>query len=352
MFYLDFSSVILYNFYTFTQNIHTMKKHIFTLIAFVLAAVFIWIILKDFNFSDLQKGLQKANYLYIIIAFLLTVISYWIRAMRWHILFEPMKIKISNESAFNSIAIAYFFNLGIPRSGEVIRATSLYKMEKVAVEKSVATIVLERIIDLLCLMFFIILNLTFNYDLFLSFLKMGNYSQKINWFSAQNITFLSGLIVVFLLIFAFRNKIFQHKLFSKSKLFLKGFIEGLHSILKLKKRAMFLFFTIALWSCYFFMTYFVVLAFQETNQLGFSYALFLLVAGSLGLLFPAAGGLGYPIAMAFAFEAIYIFLGKDAAEGKQIGNFYGIVSYFFQIIAMILLGTIAMIRMSRKLSKS
>ena len=51
--------------------------------------------------------------------------------------------------------IAYFANLGIPRSGEILRATTLSTYEKIPFEKSFGTIITERILDLIILFCFL-----------------------------------------------------------------------------------------------------------------------------------------------------------------------------------------------------
>ena len=43
-------------------------------------------------------------------------------------------------------------NLTIPRSGELARSTVLYGVEKVPVDKSFGTIILERVVDLFCML--------------------------------------------------------------------------------------------------------------------------------------------------------------------------------------------------------
>lgn len=321
-----------------------LKKNLFSFIAFAIAAVFIGIIFKDIDFDKLQKGFANAHFTWIFLVFVVTILSYVIRAIRWNILFEPMNLKISNFNAFISVSLGYFFNLGIPRSGEIVRATSLYKLEEIPVEKSLATVVLERIVDLLVLLIFIGLNLIFNYEVFFSFLKMGNFSVSYSLIFA----FFGGILLMILLFFLLRKKLESYSFYQKIKAFLANFYQGLLSIFKLKKVGAFLVYSLLLWLCYFMMTYGLVLAFEETRFIAFRLSIFVLVAGSLGVIFPAAGGLGYPIAQRFAFQAIFLSLGLSEVLGKEVGYTYGLLSYFLQIIATILLGIFAMYFFSKR----
>ncbi len=62
-------------------------------------------------------------------------------------------------------------NLTIPRSGELARSTALFGVEKLPVDKSFGTIILERVVDLVCMGGFLLLTLIFKYDAILSFYR-------------------------------------------------------------------------------------------------------------------------------------------------------------------------------------
>jgi len=317
-----------------------LKNHLFTIIAFLIAIVFVGIILKDFKWNEIKNGLQSANYFYIIFVFLLTLLSYLFRAIRWNILFEPMGYSISNQSAFWSISLGYFFNLGIPRSGEIIRATYLYKLEHIPVEKSIASIVLERVVDFIFLLIFILLNLFLNFELFISFLNFGNFERFKNFhFLFYPFIVISISVILFIL---FKKQIQKNSIYNKINTIVISFIEGLQSIFKLKKRLHFILYSIGIWVCYFFMSYFTLMAFKETENISLQLSLFVLIAGAFGLIFPAAGGLGYPIALGFGFAAIYLSQNLPIAQGKELGIYYGILSYFFQVLAVLILGIYAL----------
>src|SRR5690625_7080180 len=95
-------------------------------------------------------------------------------------------------------------NLTIPRSGEIARATSFYRMEKVPVDQSIGTIVLERVIDLLFLLLFFVLTLIFNADTLFSFFS---FAQGISF--GNYIIALGILLLLLFLSFTFRNKLLQ-----------------------------------------------------------------------------------------------------------------------------------------------
>src|SRR5690606_10088048 len=270
------------------------------------------------------------------------IFSYWLRAARWKLLLEPIGHPIKTQSGFWAISFAYFMNLTIPRSGEIARATSLYKMEKVPADKSIGTIVLERVIDVLFLGLFFVLTLIFNSKMLFSFFSL---SEKPS-FGKFLIAF--GILVLIALVFFFiRNRIRNLRIFQKGIQFLQGIWIGFKSILKLKKRLLFIGYSFAIWFCYFLMTYLVFFAFPATSHFGLSEGFFLIVAGALGMILPAVGGLGYPYVMSMAFAAVFMANGQTPEEGRLVGNYFGLMLYFAQIISILIFGLISIYYISK-----
>ena len=95
------------------------------------------------------------------------------------------------------------------------------------------------------------------------------------------------------------------------------------------------------------MTYLVFFAFPDTQNFGIAEGLFLLIAGSLGMILPVSGGLAYPYVMSIAFSAVYLAKGGDQDEGRAIGDYFGLILYIAQVISMITFGLIAIYKIAR-----
>jgi len=327
-----------------------LKQSLFLIIASLLAVFFIVITVKQIDFGRVQTALKEANYFWIIASMVISIFSYWLRAARWNLLLHPMGYQSKTESGFWAIAFAYFMNLTIPRSGEVARATSMYKMEKVPFEKSFGTIVLERVIDLFFLGLFFGLTFVFNYETLIQFVELGNQENANSTPQEPSYTkfYIAGGIVlaVIIVVLGFWNKIVKTGLYLKVLGFLQGLWEGILSISKLQKRGLFVFYSFAIWFSYFLMTYLVFFAFPDTSHFGIPEGLFLLIAGSLGMILPVSGGLAYPYIMSIAFSAIYLATGGQQSEGKAIGDYFGLILYIAQIISMISFGLISILMIS------
>src|SRR5688572_33463743 len=82
----------------------------------------------------------------------LALISHVIRAERWRMLMEPSGHYTKLNYSFFSLMVGYLINLVIPRGGEVSRCYNLYKLDKTPVEMSFGTVVVERVVDVICLL--------------------------------------------------------------------------------------------------------------------------------------------------------------------------------------------------------
>lgn len=332
-----------------------LKNILTVLISIAIAGVFLWVALRGLDFDKIKSSLQKANYLWVAFAAVFGVSAYIFRAVRWNLLLEPMGYKISNSNSLWSLSFGYLMNLTIPRSGEVARSTALYGVEKVPVDKSFGTIILERVVDLVCMGIFALLTLIFKYDALLAFYKSATQQKE----QAQNPSnsntsyiVLGCIVFILLLFFIFRKSLQKFSIYNKIIGFGKGIFEGLKSILKLRQKGKFILLTAGIWICYFFASYLVCFSLPETSNFTPADGCFILVVGTLGMIIPASGGIGaFNLAMKFGFTALFISMGKDAVEGGELGLAYSFITLPLQIIIMLVMGLISipMLAKNRKI---
>ncbi|BFO64620.1 flippase-like domain-containing protein [Chryseobacterium sp. S0630] len=315
-----------------------VKSILTIVISLAFAGFFLWLALRGLDFKVIQKSLAKANYIWVLFASVFGLLAYWFRAIRWNLMLEPMGHRISNSNALWSISFGYLMNLTIPRSGEVARATALYGVEKVPVDKSFGTIILERVVDLICMMGFLGLTLLFKYDAILSFYK--NSGVNIN--PTKIILILSILVVGTVLFFVFRKKLAEVPFLGKVVNFIDGIFQGITSIFKLKEKGKFILYTLGIWICYYLAAYLVCFALPETSAFTFADGFFIIVVGTLGMIIPASGGIGaYNLAMKYGFMALFISVGKSADFGGEMGLTYSFISLPLQIVIMLVMGLIS-----------
>ncbi|WP_343610121.1 lysylphosphatidylglycerol synthase transmembrane domain-containing protein [Chryseobacterium oranimense] len=326
-----------------------IKSILTIVISLAFAGFFLWLALKGFDFKVIKASLAKANYLWVLFAAVFGLLAYWFRAVRWNLMLEPMGHSISNSNSLWSISFGYLMNLTIPRSGEVARATALYGVEKVPVDQSFGTIILERVVDLICMLGFLGLTLLFKYDAILSFYK----NSGVNFNPNKILLIILILAVGTVLFFVFKKKLANIPFLGKIVNFIDGIFQGLTTIFKLKEKGKFILYTLGIWICYYFAAYLVCFALPETSNFTIADGFFIIVVGTLGMIIPASGGIGaFNLAMKYGFMALFISMGKSADLGGEMGLTYSFISLPLQITIMLVMGLISIPMLAKAREKA
>lgn len=262
-----------------------------------------------------------------------------IRTWRWQMICEPMGYHLKFRNAFWSIQLGYFANLGLSRAGEIVRAGSLAKYEKIKLDKVIGTIALDRILDLITMAGVVLLAFILQYDAIYNYLADNMRDFNVNAFLKGWIfqTFAYGMLLALLLLLIFQKQIRQTILYFKIKNFIKGIYEGIRVIKRIKRPMVFILLSILIWVFYFLMAYFAFFAFEPTSHLGILTALIVFVFGSFGILIPSPGGMGTYHALVVAALAIYNIQGDDAF------SYANIMFFNIQILTTIIFGLLSLI---------
>ena len=321
------------------QKKNNPVKTILTIvISLAVAVFFMWLAFRGLEFGKIKGYFAKANYLWVAAAAVFGILAYWFRAVRWNLLFEPMGYKISNSNAFWTISFGYLMNLTIPRSGELARATALYGVEKVPVDKSFGTIILERVVDLICMIGFLALTLIFKYDAILAFYQQSNLNVSPN----KIFVILGVLTAGAIAFFALKNKLRNVPVLGNIIKIIDGILDGVLSIFKLKQPLKFLFHSVMIWICYYLAAYLICFALPETSNFTVADGFFIIVVGTLGMMIPASGGIGaFHFALKLGIGALFLSMGKTFAEGEEIGLAYAFISHTMQLVIMAVLGFVS-----------
>lgn len=327
---------------------NSLKSVITVVISLAFAGFFLWLALKGLDFKVIQKSLVKANYLWVLLASVFGILAYWFRAVRWNLLLEPLGHQISNSNSLWSISFGYLMNLTIPRSGEVARATALYGVEEVPVDQSFGTIILERVVDLMCMLGFLGLTLIFKYKAILSFYENSGIIVNPNKIILILLILITGIVFFFILKKRLANVPFLGKVIH----FIDGIFQGLTSIFRLKQKGKFVLYTIGIWVSYYFAAYLVCFALPETSDFSIADGFFIIVVGTMGMIIPASGGIGaFNLAMKYGFMALFISMGKSAELGGEMGLTYSFISLPLQITIMLVMGLISIPMLAKARNK-
>ena len=220
----------------------------------------------------------------------IAVISHLLRAERWRMLIVPAGYDARLGHSFLSLMVGYLVNLVIPRGGEVSRCYNLYKLDKTPVEISFGTVVVERVVDVICLLVLIGMSFIAESEKLFAFIRTIPVGTGKSSRVKVLLLLLGGVLVVMILgIWLIRKNKRLNAFFRRTWL---GFREGLFSVFKLKKKGLFIFYSVLIWLLYFVMSYTVILAFPETDHLGMTAVLSLFAIGSIAMAAPLPGGTG------------------------------------------------------------
>ncbi len=269
---------------------------------------------------------READLFWVAVSVLIGILSHISRAIRWNYLLQPMgyRPKIINNVLI--ILMAYFANLGIPRSGEVLRATALATYENVPFQKGFGTIVTERVIDLLMLLLIIVVALVLQTDIILGFLEGRG-------FSLVGTLILAGAGILGMFVFLAFLRRSKSKLALKVRNLVKGLLDGVLSIFRMEKKALFVAHTLFIWSCYIAMFWVIKYTVPETIGLGLDKLLVAFVAGAFAMT-TTNGGIGlYPIAVSGALAIFGI--------SSVSGDAFGWIMWIAQTLMVVVFGAIS-----------
>ena len=319
-------------------------KALIQYVVILLITVFlIWFSLRSIT---LQDGENKWDYIvetwrladkrWLVVMAVFAILSHIVRAMRWKMLVTSAGHPVSLMGSFFSLMVGYLVNLVIPRGGEVSRCYNLYKLDRAPVEVSFGTVVVERAVDLICLLLLIILAFILESGRLLSFVETLPLE-----FSASGGKGLSILLIMLVLTLLLGVAYWLVRRSPKLTGFLKkmweGMKSGLLSVFRLHNKGLFIFQSVLIWVLYFFMSYAVLKAFQATSHLGFNAVISLFGIGSIAMAAPLPGGTGaYHVLVPQGLSFLYGLALRDAVALTFV--FHG-----WQTLIMIIGGSLSLI---------
>ena len=294
-----------------------------------LGVYLIWHIYNSFTpeqLSETKKYFSEANYSIVFLSVIFSVLSHVSRSYRWNFMLDSLGYHPKLANNFMAISVAYLMNIFIPKSGEVSRGIILDKYEGVPFEKGFGTIISERIVDLIFLLAFTIIALILKFDVLSKYLSENIPTSTVYILLVGMVTFS-----ILMLLFLKYSK-------SKTNLKLRGFVfglkEGILSILKMKKKAAFLFHTFIIWGLYLLSFYTALYALPATSHISFGTIIIAFVVGSFTFAFTNSGFGTYPAALA----GILAMFGVT----KTVGVAFGWIVWTSNIASLVFFGCLSL----------
>lgn len=300
-----------------------------------LGVALLWFSFRNIDLAQLWTDIKGANYTWMLLSLVCLAVSLFFRALRWNIQIEALGYKTRASSTYGAVLIAYLANCIFPRLGEVARCGVLKRKENIPFDKTFGSVISERIVDLLVLFGLAFLVIIFQWKLLGSLITswmVPLLNKLINNVLLGIVVVLAGIACIVLLIKIIkRNK--------KIASLWHGFIDGIKSVVTMRKKWRFVLYTLGVWGFYVIMTWLPFYMLPETSHLGLVEAITLLGIATLGVVAPVPGGIG-----TYHFIAITLLSGFYGIS-EQVAGSFAAINHGSQMIFYLITGIIAYVVM-------
>ena len=167
-------------------------------IGFGIAFAALYYTLHNVSMDELAASFKTVDYIYLIPSVLIMIMSYVMRIFRWQVLISPMKT-VDRSVLYSPMMVGFLANILPARAGEFVRAYLLGKKIDLSFSGAFASIVVERLFDLIMLLLIFAWVFVFHKDVFPAELRFSGISvQALAMKFGQFSTIMVATIMVFI----------------------------------------------------------------------------------------------------------------------------------------------------------
>ncbi len=322
------------------------KNSLKIIFGLLISLGFLFLAFRQLNFQQMKQAFSQANYWLLIPSLIILFTSHWLRSLRWQLLLNPIK-KIPIGNLFSALLIGYAANTILPAHlGEFVRAYVIGKKRDISVSSALATIVVERIIDILSIV--LIMAVTLVIYPFPDWVKKSGYIM---------FAFAIGLFIFLILMKAHTEatmkflsrllKPFPQKLTDQVEHLSRSFLDGLKPMNNRFDYIIICILSILIWLCYWGVLYINLYTFNliADYNLNVTAGLVLLVITTISVVVPSSPG----------YIGTYHWLCQVSLElfsvPRAIGLTYAIVVHAINFFPIFLVGFMLAWKEGIRLSK-
>jgi len=311
------------------------KNSLKIIFGLLISVGFLFLAFRQLDFQQMKQAFSLANYWLLIPSLIIIFTSHWLRSVRWQFLMNPIgKVPVGN--LFSALLIGYAANMVLPAHlGEFLRAYVVGKKRAIPGSSALATIVVERIIDILSIV--LILAVTLVIYPFPDWVKKSGYIMFV---------FAIGLFVFLILMKVYTEatmrfirtvlKPFPHSIQEKVENLSRSFIGGLKPMKSNFDYIIIFVLSMVIWLCYWAVIYINLYTFNLVAEynLGVTTGLVLLVITTISVVVPSSPG----------YIGTYHWLCQISLElfhvPRAIGLTYAIVVHAMNFFPIFLVGIV------------
>jgi len=318
-------------------------------IGLLIAVAAIFYTLRNVSLSKLTDSLQAFPILYYIPLTCLILANFTTRAYRWGLLVRPMK-RVRALELFPVYMIGLLGNLLPMRGGEILRAYLLKDKLKIPFSGSLATIMVERVFDVLTLLLIFSGVLLFHADIFPSTVVWGDSSLKdmayrFGSISLVMMTFLITFIYLIIHKKSFLVRIvgwlsqwFPEKWERELKNLIHTFSQGVMAVKNVKSLIYIFFVTLLDWVWQIWFCYVILMGFEVQHQPVLTSILIAVTMPIFMTLLPTPAFLGSMQA------SVYVTLHEIMNQSELVAAGYGMFFWGWTFCFIVVAGTVSVFR--------
>jgi uncharacterized protein (TIRG00374 family) len=297
-----------------------MKK---TILGAIISLVLVLWLVRGLNWEAVGAAFQKVYWPYIFLYLAVQLILQFVRSFRWSLLLKPL-LSVGQKVLFPVTSVGLMALLVLPaRGGEFARPYLLSKKAPIAMSAALATIVVERILDVLSiLVFFIVVSFSETLPVWVS--RAGYIAMA-----------LMG-VILFVLFLLIHNepavtriaervlRPFSRRMIEIVRNSIHSFSQGARILIHWQVMVGAFLFSLALWSGVALLNYIMFFSFAFPLSLTAAFVLVIIV--DLGLMIPSAPGFVGSFQF-FCVMALALF-----GVGREEALSFSILSHMLQIL--------------------
>ena len=310
-----------------------LLKEILSVVLPIALGVFVlyWVY-RDFDFARVGDVLlHGTSWGWMLLSLFFGVMSHVFRGWRWKQTLAPLGAYPRAGNCVDAIFVSYATNLVLPRVGEVSRCGVLSRYDGVSFAKSLGTVVTERLLDAVCILLITGGTFLLQMPVFVRFFsETGTKIPSLLHLLASPWFYVSLFSVIgvgVLLYYLLRMLSFYEKV----KGVVRSVWEGVMSLRQVDHIGLFVFYTVAIWVCYFLHFYLTFFCFDFTSSLSLQAGLVMFVGGTFAVIVPTPNGAG---PWHFAVITMMMLYGVSDADASM----FALIVHGIQTLLVIVLG--------------
>ncbi|MFY9553836.1 MAG: lysylphosphatidylglycerol synthase transmembrane domain-containing protein [Blastocatellia bacterium] len=312
-----------------------MSAKVKTMVGLLVGALFVFWFVHKLNWVEVWAEVRQANLAQLALALALLLGTYLVRVLRWRTLLEPMA-RPPLSALFRATMIGFTALFLAGRAAEmIVRPAALSVREQVHPSASYATVMIERVFDMVMVVVFFAVNLVF----FEYIARDADAMRLFGWIKVTGVLLLAMSAAGIYGLSAFRRRRNSALLYLERKLsvlprgvaaalmsLLRHISEGLAVLHDARGLTITVSYTVLLWFMVALAHLLVVRAFGiPYREIPFTGAVFVMGLSMLGSVIPTPGGATGPFHAATA--AALAFLGVQQNKAASIAIILHIVIF-------------------------